>query len=460
MGAKTSWRVAAVATGLLAGWGSAQAEVFHEFGPATLAQGGTGVALAQSGGGSLMNPAALAQMADSADSNLGVSPTVRAFDQDDLIDSVDDFQDAEYVDQVDSQIVPTENALEDFNDDPGGDADGDGTDNRAELVAALESLETETTDLNAGIQSVVGKPAELEFASALAGSVPSSTFSVGVSARAYGTVGATSTFADDFLTDFADVLDECRQQFDSGKDRCDDPRVLNYLSDSDGDGDNKPDTVDVDPNEDLDSRVLARGIAVREIGLTFARELGLGLPVAVGITPKLQEVTTFDYVAVIDDAELDDFDVDQYTREDSSFNFDMGARWAFGPVSAGMSIRNVIAQQYATAQGEPITVEPQARAGLAYDAGWLRLASDFDVTRNASSGFGDDSRFASLGATIDILGWVQLRGGYRVNTVTGGRDTVSAGVGLAPFRALRFEVGVARSGNDEIGGSAGLRFTF
>jgi hypothetical protein len=460
MGAKTSWRVAAVATGLLAGWGSAQAEVFHEFGPATLAQGGTGVALAQSGGGSLMNPAALAQMADSADFNLGVSPTVRAFDQDDLIDSVDDFQDAEYVDQVDSQIGPTESAIQDFNNAPDGDSDSDGTPNREEVVKALDKLARETRDLNTGIQSVVGKPAELEFASALAGSVPSSTFSVGVSARAYGTVGATSTFADDFLTDFADVLVECSEQFDGPdeKDRCKDPRVLNYLSDSDGD--NKPDTIDVDPNKDLDSRVLARGIAVREIGLTFARELGLGLPVALGITPKLQEVTTFDYVAVIDDAEFDDFDVDQHTREDSSFNFDMGARWAFGPVSAGMSIRNVVAQQYATAQGEPITVEPQARAGLAYDAGWLRLASDFDVTRNASSGFADDSRFASLGATIDILGWVQLRGGYRVNTVTGGRDTVSAGVGLAPFRALRFEVGVARSGNDEIGGSAGLRFTF
>lgn len=422
------------------------AETFHAFDPATLAQGGSGVAVADPASATLMNPASLAALPDSSDFNLQSAGTVRAFDQDELIDAIDDFQDAEYVERTDNSVTQAEQTLSDF---------ANGTAMQQETSGALRAVADETRSLNSGLQSVTGKPAEAEFAAALAASVPGRTLGVGVAYSGWGTVSGTTSYDDAFLGDVADAIDLCADAIDDGNEG--DCNGSQFVDDTDGDG--TPDTINLDAESDLQSRVFARGIAVEEVGVTLAHEFDFGVPVAIGITPKSQDIQVFDYVADVNDADGDDIDASTYTREFSDANLDLGALARFGSISTGLTVRNAVSREYETTLGNTVEIEPQARAGLAFDGGWYRLAGDLDLTRNSSVGFSDDHRFASIGGTIDILGWAQLRGGYRVNTAGDSRDIASVGIGLSPFRVVRIEVAVA--GNDnEIGGAATLGVTF
>ncbi len=428
---------------------AAHASTFHTFDPASLAQGGSGVAIADPSRSTLSNPAALSAMPESSDFNLQTSAAARAFDQDDLRGALDDFQDAQYVDEMDQSISDAETELNEF-------ANTTNPTTRQEAADAVRVVSQDTNELNGGLQDVTGKPVEGEFAGALAASVPGPTLGVGVSYSGWGTVSATSTYEDTFLSDVADDLDQCATHIENGNEsNCNSSQ---FIEDSDGDG--TPDTFTVDPQNDLNSRVFARGVAVDEIGLTLSTAFDLGGPsLAIGVTPKSQTVQVFDYVQTVDDADSDNVDADRFTETYDDTNVDLGARLGLGAFSAGLTVRNAISNEYETTLGNTVEIEPTARAGVAYDWGWFSLAGDVDVTENSSVGFADDNRFASLGATVDVLGWVQLRGGYRANLAGDARDVASVGVGLSPFEVLRAEIAVA--GNDnEVGGAATVGLTF
>jgi len=441
---------AACCTTPLVAVSAAHASTFHTFDPASLAQGGSGVAIADPARSTLANPAALSAMPESSDFNFQASAAARVFDEDDLRDAIDDFQDAQFVDEAETSYTNAENELEDFANTPNSSTRQDAED-------AVRAASQDTDDLNGGLQSVTGKPVEAEFGGAVAASVPGPTLGVAVSYSGWGTVGATSSYDDTFLGDFADDLETCADAIDSGNES-DCQSNSSFIDDSDGDG--NPDTVTVDPENDLNSRVFARGIAVDEIGVTLSTSFNLGGPsLAIGVTPKSQNIQVFDYVQTVDDADSDNFDADRFTEEYDDANVDLGARLGLGAFSAGVTVRNAISDEYETTLGNTIEIEPTARAGVAYDWGWFSVAGDVDLTKNSSVAFADDNRFASVGATVDVLGWVQLRGGYRVNVASDGRDVASVGVGLSPFEVLRAEIAVA--GNDnEVGGAATVGVTF
>ncbi len=436
----------AAATSMLTA-GAAAAETFHDFDPASLAQGGAGVAIADPARSTLSNPAALSAMPESSNFNLQSSVVVRAFDQDELVEAIDDFQDAEYVDRTETSINDAESTLQDF---------ADGNASQQEAADAVRDVSSETSDLNGGLQSVTGKPVEAEFAGALAASVPGRTLGFGVSYSAWGTVGATSTYDDAFLSDVADDLDTCADDIEDGKkSNCNSSQFI-----EDSDGDTTPDTIKLDPENDLDSRVFGRGIAVDEVGITVSHafELG-GSSLAIGVTPKSQNIEVFDYVATVDDADGDDFEASRNTESYSDVNLDAGARLGLGSLSFGLTVRNVVSREYETTLDNTVEIEPAARAGVAYDWGWFSLAGDVDITKNSSVAFADDNRFAAIGATVDAWGWAKLRGGYRTNIAGDARDVASVGVGLSPFRTIHVELAVA--GNDnEVGGAATVGLTF
>lgn len=436
---------------LAASTGVANAQTFHNFDPATLAQGGSGVAVSAPVRGTLMNPAAIAAFPADSRFNAQVTGLARVFDEDDLRESVDDFQDANYVDRTDASITNAEQTLADFES---------GTASGQDVADALRGLSSETESLNGGLQSVAGKPAGIEASAALVANVPNDVLSVGISYSRWAEVTATSSYDDDFLSTVVQDVDDCADAFESGNEQdCDNSP---YIEDTDSDG--NPDTITVDPESDLASRVFARGIAVEAFGITLARSFDMGntgqsVPVTIGVTPKLQRIEVFDYAADVSDADEDGVDADRYTREHDDFNADVGALAQFGQLSTGVTVRNIIPGEYDTALGHTIDLDPVARAGVAYDGGWYSLVGDLDLTRNSSVGFTDDQRFVSAGGTISIIDWVHLRAGYRLNIAGDSRDVASVGLGLSPFRLVHIEAAVAGN-SDEMGGSATLGMTF
>lgn len=124
-------------------------------------------------------------------------------------------------------------------------------------------------------------------------------------------------------------------------------------------------------------------------------------------------------------------------------------------------IKNLIPQDYETVPigenglVETVSLEPQARVGVAYSGGFYTVAADLDLTENDPVGLEEGSRFLSVGGELDAWGWAQLRAGYRHDIVDSDRSTASVGIGLSPFNSA-FHIDLAVAASDSSVG-AGLR---
>lgn len=212
-----------------------------------------------------------------------------------------------------------------------------------------------------------------------------------------------------------------------------------------------------DPN--LDSTVELVAVAVVDVGVSFAREFDFGgHAVAIGVTPKIQKISTFHYgdeVDGFDDIETDD--VKDYQKDYTDFNLDIGASYRFGANNnwmAGAVVKNLLGGSYAyqdidiklkdskgniipgatkPLHGGEVKLNPQVRGGIAYHSKWFNAAFDLDLIKNKAVAYETETQYASIGAEIDVFRTLQLRAGYRTNLVSGGTDVVTAGFGLSPF---------------------------
>lgn len=212
-----------------------------------------------------------------------------------------------------------------------------------------------------------------------------------------------------------------------------------------------------DPN--FDSTVELVAVAVVDVGISFAREFDFGgHAVAIGVTPKIQKISTFHYgdeVDGFDDIEADD--VKDYQKDYTDFNLDIGASYRFGANNnwmAGAVVKNLLGGSYAYQDidiklkdsdgniipgvtrplpGGKVNLNPQVRGGIAYHSKWFNAAFDLDLMKNKAVAYETETQYASLGVELDVFRTLQLRAGYRTNLVSGGTDVVTAGFGLSPF---------------------------
>lgn len=227
--------------------------------------------------------------------------------------------------------------------------------------------------------------------------------------------------------------------------------------------DNMSTSADLD---NLQSEAVVAAANVREVGFSLAMDVELfGVAVALGITPKYQEVETYNYAIQVnqfeDDDALDDFDDDVYRDTDDDINVDVGAAVSLADnVTAGLALKNLVANDFESVvtNGRTFTyqVEPQVTAGVALAGAGFTLTADLDL--NATSRFEGlgDSMFARVGGEYDLAGWVQLRAGYSHDLEDEQSDFLHAGVGLSPFEVVRLDL-VGMLGDN--GGGAGLQLS-
>lgn len=340
----------------------------------SLSMGGTGVAGAKASSAGLFNPALLAAQQQDADFSR-VLPSVGAIldDQDDVLDTVDEIQNG--------SLEQTEQGIDNANADPS-------LGNVLSLGAAASALASDLPRLGS-------RPVNLEVGAGFGLGVPSRKIGVGLHANASLSAGVATRVNN------ADIV------------------LLNQLSAYASDGSFAGDCGDtaifdascqVRPlDEMMQSALTVVGVVIGEVGLSLAHEFQFGeQTLALGITPKIVQVDTINYTQVINsDEELGDVvDDDRYRREYSDFNIDIGVAKVFGEegrtLTAGLVVKNLIAQSYRTAADQfgrsyEISLEPQARAGLAKHWGAFNVAADLDLTRK--------TRASALARTASSSAW-------------------------------------------------------
>lgn len=129
------------------------------------------------------------------------------------------------------------------------------------------------------------------------------------------------------------------------------------------------------------------------------------------------------------------------------FDADLGVMAAFGPLKAGLTLRNATAPSFRGLPGEtPVRLERQARAGvsLAPLAGWI-LAADTDVT--GPGAFSGRPRRAAAGTEGRVHSRLVVRGGVSAALSGDRAAALSAGASFAATRALMVDASVTGGGD-------------
>lgn len=389
----------------------------------SFAMGGTGVATAHPANAAATNPAMMAANHNGWADDFGLilpSVNVRAADEEETIDQVDDIQDV--IDQFEA-------AISGF--DPNTDDPQSIQDSAADLRTRLVNLDQDTARVNAGL--------------GLALAAPSKTLSVGVftNANVTGTVRGE-------LSDDDEVLLNAIANAATAQDVDD---AVDVATDADG-------------NLQLDSRGRALASAVGEIGISFAREFTLnnGNRFQLGLSPKYVELRTFQYTETVSGFEDDDFDADENQTDKSGFNLDIGAAYRFGEQqqwNAGIAVKNLIPMELDSARSQPtleqthtLKLDPMVTAGIAHKSHYHVITAEIDLTKKEAFGYEDDTQWLALGAELDAWRYAQFRVGVRHNLASNeDNDGIeeetqyTAGLGLN-LMGVRMDLGALYSDAD------------
>src|SRR5690606_5146449 len=230
-------------------------------------------------------------------------------------------------------FIGLESALDNFTSNPS-------TGNLSSLEASLGEVQQSVTELDDSLKNISGNPLSANLGLNFALAIPSKKFaaalSVGGSAGVSGRVKYSQADSDLFtsyvpevqgLIDFVEAgqigsLPESEiidyRPFLDDANTISNPNFLNLTENA------------KDPS--LTSSVQLVAYAIADVGISFAREFEFaGEKVAIGITPKLQKISTFHYVAQVDGFdEVDSDDLKDSQEDYTRANLDIGASYRFG----------------------------------------------------------------------------------------------------------------------------------
>ncbi|MBY7946668.1 conjugal transfer protein TraF [Vibrio fluvialis] len=198
-----------------------------------------------------------------------------------------------------------------------------------------------------------------------------------------------------------------------------------------------------------------------EYGVAVAKLFTLqGQQIAIGITPKIQELRTYKEVVTVQDFDLSDYDQSKTSK--NAFNLDIGAVWLKDNFRAGIAVKDLISQEIKTYDNQSsYTLDPQATVSGGYVTDFLALAIDWDLTKQKRfKGVDDDTQFLRFGVEGNAWGWAQLRAGYEIDLESTLDNSITAGLGISPGDLVSVDLAANYAGNYQYGLSANLAFTF
>lgn len=411
-------RIIPLLTGIMFGVltsGIANATTLGTFDPRSLAMGGTGVSQANIDHAAYYNPALLSTAQDDDDFSTLVTAGFNYYDPNSMVDAITDHQDGNFE-------TALQTAVDTFQADPT---------NQTKAGAFADSAQTLLNSYN----NISGKKLDFEALVGANVAIPGKTLGIAISGNARVMGG--------MVLNISDIdKNKIQQYIDAGRD---------FAADGVFNGTYDADIVSGGVLQDkaMTSTASVRGATIVEGGVSLSHEFGFLGDIAIGITPKTVQVTTFDYNVSVENS---DFDGDLGKKEYSDTNIDIGIAkklsdtWKFG-----MVMKNAVKKEYKTVLGNTITLKPMTRVGISHHTNWTTLAIDVDLTENERIGLtGEKSRYAAVGMEFD-LSLVQLRVGGRQNlSADDGADSlvVSGGVGIY-LLGLHADLAYAVGDNEE-----------
>ncbi|MBL4284820.1 conjugal transfer protein TraF [Vibrio fluvialis] len=198
-----------------------------------------------------------------------------------------------------------------------------------------------------------------------------------------------------------------------------------------------------------------------EYGVAVAKLFTLqGQQIAIGITPKIQELRTYKEVVTVKDFDLSDYDQSKTSK--NAFNLDIGAVWLKDNFRAGIAAKDLISQEIKTYDDKSsYTLDPQVTVSGGYVTDFLALAVDWDLTKQKRfKGVDDDTQFLRFGVEGNAWGWAQMRAGYEIDLESTLDNSITAGLGISPGDLVSVDLAANYAGNYQYGLSANLAFTF
>lgn len=218
------------------------------------------------------------------------------------------------------------------------------------------------------------------------------------------------------------------------------------------------------------SKINAVSIAFLEAGASLAKyQTVFGQHMSFGVTPKIQRINTYIYSASVENYDLSD--VFENSTSESTFNFDVGALWFYGPFRVGLAGTNLISrdietQAITTSSGASSTytyqLRPQYTIGAGFVADYFQLSADYDVTEDKRfDQFEDNTQWLRVGMEIDIMRQLQLRAGYKLNLAyEDSEGTLTGGIGLSPLGLFEIDLAVSYTNEDSMGAYANFLATY
>nr|WP_315079007.1 conjugal transfer protein TraF [uncultured Kosakonia sp.] len=404
------------------------------------AMGGTGVASANYGSGALINPALLAKGQPEDDVTV-ILPSVQAqiSDKDNLRDEIDYINDK--VDQY-KDVVDNLTAI-DIITNPFG---------------TVDQFQNAAKDLGDELVKLRGKTAQAKAAAGIAVSIPNDVLSAAFVTKAYAHARVSSN------------IDQ--QDID----------YLRSIQNSDAVAVREALGAALSPNgsdeitRNLNSTASGRGAIVTDFGVALAHQFYAGgIPLSVGVTPKLQKVWVYNYTASIYDYDSSDWNSSRYRRDDTGFNVDVGLAADLNEnVTLGLTGQNLISRNIDTQDAiirngrtgevrnykDTYQISPIVTAGAAWHNELVTLSADGDLTETKGFKSEKNSQYVGVGAEVRPLNWLAVRAGYRADVKGDDKDVFTAGVGFSPFNRVHLDL-MGLVGEDETwGAGAQLSLTF
>ncbi|MFS1430655.1 conjugal transfer protein TraF [Vibrio splendidus] len=223
--------------------------------------------------------------------------------------------------------------------------------------------------------------------------------------------------------------------------------------------------------EGLNSTGNVAGVAIIEVGASLAKSMELGNGTFYyGMTPKVQHIELINYKSAVSDFNMDDFDEDENRESNTGFNVDLGAAYQFNNgIALGLVGTNLIATEFGN--DTKYSLNPVFTASASYNAKLLTVGIDVDLneterfesissTYTLINGSDDNTQLAAIGAEFNAWDWAQIRAGYQMDIAGNLENSVTAGIGLSPFGALRIDIAASYAGDNQAGVSLQTSLTF
>ncbi len=185
--------------------------------------------------------------------------------------------------------------------------------------------------------------------------------------------------------------------------------------------------------------IKAQGLIVAEVPISYAKAFDLSSgELSLGGSVKLMHGVTYRQTLSIDSDDATDSDtLKENKKESNNIGIDVGLLFkptALRDLQIGLVAKNINAPSFDTVNGHKLKADLQLRTGLQYrifDS--LRVATDLDLTSNATLIPGYKSQMLGAGLEYEPFSWFKLRGGLMQNLANNNDGVVyTAGLAVGP----------------------------